>query len=61
MSWNRVYSIWSTSAPAAQLHTVFLRTHREATYRTDSSYPTVIFDTTTRMVLLARRDLIPAP
>ncbi len=57
--WNMVYSIWSVDSPAARLQNGFLREHRDATYRVDSTYPTWLFDNGVKMALLVRKDRSP--
>ena len=54
--WNTVYSIWSVDSAAARLQKGFLREHRETTYQVDSAYPTVLFDSNARMIVLKRKD-----
>lgn len=59
VGWNMVYSIWSVNSPAARFQNEFLRVHRKASYRVDSTYPTWLFDNTVTMALLVRESPPP--
>ena len=61
VGWNTVYRIWSIDSPAARLQNDFVRKHRNTTYRVDSTYPTLLFDSAVKMAVLVRKDRAAPP